>query len=83
MLGEALAAYEVEATSARDARLNRVRRLRQSAKTRTPGTSGGSGGGSEALAAGAMVVGQAAIAIDDKLLDFNNLHEAATLRQVE
>jgi hypothetical protein len=83
MLGEALAAYEVEATTARDARLNRVRRLRQSAKTRTPGTGGGSGGGSEALAAGAMVVGQAAIAIDDKLLDFNNLHEAATLRQVE
>jgi hypothetical protein len=85
LLGEALAAYEVEATAAKDARLDRMRRLRQFAKTRTPGTGGGGGGGggSEVLAAGAMAVGQAAISIDDKLLDFNNLHEAATLRQVE
>ena len=56
-----------------------MRRLRQATKARTPST----GGGGDVLAAGAVAVGQAAIAIDDKLLDFNNLHEAATLRQVE
>jgi len=81
LLTDALNTHENEASRAKDLRLLRVRQQRQSASVSAPalfvhcaGASGGTQGG------GRSPPPAPAMAIDDKLLDFNILHEAATLR---